>query len=393
MGNHGAASAEPRAGAADKGARQSTAFGVPSSWTLRLQNLPVSWRLIAVIVLALVMGLVFGGLRVAAAAGSAAQFGRVSQLANLGEQTTVLVQDLQNERDKTLGVIAGGNLNDLKPLYNATDAQAATVQAQAAGIGGSFPANIQASVATVLSQTSAKGLSTLRDTAQGQGSDVLGVIADYATPIGDMITLNDEIAQGTSDSSLANDVRTLNSLALAKDAAAQQRALLYNAFTQQFFGDGVVQALTAVQSEEFADEAAFESTATPAERSAFANTVNGPGVNNAEVIEDFFFIDGGDQQAAEHIHNQSLDHWLHPGPGAYRLVFGDVRQARRDADRRKADSREHRLTRAVAAAGRAAVRADHRHHHRDRAVRRPGRGGAGRQVPGPAAAQAAGRGA
>ena len=125
---------------------------------------------------------------------------------------------------------------------------------------------------------------------------MLGVIADYATPIGDMITLNDEIAQGTSDSSLANDVRTLNSLALAKDAAAQQRALLYNAFTQQFFGDGVVQALTAVQSEEFADEAAFESTATPAEQSAFANTVNGPGVNKAEVIEDFFFIDGKDQQ-------------------------------------------------------------------------------------------------
>ncbi len=296
MGNHGAASAEPRTGAADKHAQKSTAFGVPSSWTLRLQDLPVSWRLIAVIVLALIMGLVFGGLRVAAAAGSAAQFGRVSQLANLGEQTTVLVQDLQNERDKTLGVIAGGSVKVLNPLYNATDAQAATVQAQAVGIGGSFPANIQASVAAVLSQTSAQGLKTLRTTDQGLGSDVLGVIADYATPIGEMITLNDEIAQGTSDSSLANDVRTLNSLALAKDAAAQQRALLYNAFTQQFFGDGVVQALTTAQSEEFADEAAFQSTATPAERSAFANTVNGPGVNEAEVIEDFFLIDGNDQQ-------------------------------------------------------------------------------------------------
>jgi signal transduction histidine kinase len=296
MGNHGAASAGPRTSAADKPAQKSTAFGVPNSWTLRLQNWPVSWRLIAVIVLALIMGLVFGGLRITAAAGSAAQFGRVSQLADLGEQTTVLVQDLQSERDKTLGVIAGGNLNDLNPLYDVTDAEAARVQALAAGIGGSFPANIQASVAAVLSQTSTKGLTTLRNTAKGQGSDVLGVIADYATPIGEMITLNDEIAQGTSDSSLANDVRTLNSLSLAKDAAAQQRALLYNAFTQQFFGDGVVQALTAVQSEEFADEAAFQSTATPAEQSAFANTVNGPGVNEAEVIEDFFFIDGGDQQ-------------------------------------------------------------------------------------------------
>ena len=63
----------------------------------------MSWRLIAVIVLALVMGLVFGGLRVASAAGSAAQFGRVSQLANLGQQVTGLVQALENERDETTG--------------------------------------------------------------------------------------------------------------------------------------------------------------------------------------------------------------------------------------------------------------------------------------------------
>ena len=118
----------------------------------------MSWRLIAVIVLALIMGLVFGGLRIAAAAGSAAEFGRVSQLANLGEQTTVLVQDLQSERDKTLGGLAGGGVTVLNPLYNVTDAQAAKVQAQAVGIGGSFPANIQASVAEVLSQISAKGL-------------------------------------------------------------------------------------------------------------------------------------------------------------------------------------------------------------------------------------------
>ena len=296
MGSHGVASARLRADKTNQHARESAITHFRNQRALTLRDWPVSWRLIAVIVLALIMGLVFGGLRIGSAADSAAQFGRVSQLANLGEQVTVLTQDLQNERDKTLGVIAGGNLSALQPLYSATGAEAATVQALAAGVDGSFPANIQASVAAVLSQISAKGVSTLRETAQGQGSDVLGVIADYATPISEMITLNDEIAQGTSDSILANDVRTLNSLSLAKDTAGQQRALLYNAFTQQFFGDGVVQALTAVQSEEFADEAAFEATATPAQRSAFASTVNGPGVNKAEVIEDFFFLDGGDQQ-------------------------------------------------------------------------------------------------
>ena len=213
-----------------------------------LRDWPVSWRLVAVIVLALVMGLVFGGLRVASAAGSAAEFGRVSQLASLGQQVTGLVQALQDERDETTGVSSGGNPEARsQPWYHATDAAAARVRALAAGVGGSFPANIQASVATVLSVIN--DLGELRKTAQAS-QDALAVIANYAAPIGDMITLNDLIAQGTSDPSLVNDVRTLNSLSLAKDEAAQQRALFFHTFTDQFFGDGEQQALTTAQSEE-----------------------------------------------------------------------------------------------------------------------------------------------
>ena len=150
MGNHGVASAL-RAGDADKRAKKPTVVDLSSSRPLTLQNWPVLWRLIAAIVLALVMGLVFGGLRVAAAAGSAAQFGRVSQLATLGQQVTGLMQALEDERDQTTGVISGGNPDTLKPWYDTTDAAAARVRTLAAGVGGSFPANIQANVATVVS--------------------------------------------------------------------------------------------------------------------------------------------------------------------------------------------------------------------------------------------------
>ena len=170
----------------------------------------------------------------------------------------------------------------------------ARVQALATGIGGSFPANIQASVATVRSVITPSGLSALRSTAQAS-QDALAVIADYAAPIGDMITLNDQIAQGISDPpspGLVNDVRTLNSLSLAKDQAAQQRALLYHALTQQFFGDGEQSALTTALSEELVDKASFETTATPAEQSFFSNTVAGPKVNEAEGIEDLILTSG-----------------------------------------------------------------------------------------------------
>jgi len=282
MGNHAVASARPRASKTNQHARESTVSHFRSPRALTLRDWPVSWRLLAVIVLALLMGLVFGGLRVASAADSAAQFGRVSQLAGLGQQVTGLVQALENERDETTGLLPITSPKDLQSWYDATNAAAARVRVLAAGIDGSFPANIQSRVVTVVSVIT--NLNALRSTAQASQS-ALAVIADYSAPISEMIALNDQIAQGTSDSGLVNDVQALNSLSLAKDQAAQQRALLFNALNQQIFADGVQQALTTAQSEELTDLTAFNTTATAQERSAYRNTVAGPRVNQAQNIE------------------------------------------------------------------------------------------------------------
>jgi signal transduction histidine kinase len=287
MGNHRVASAGPRAGDASQHATGATTARFTSPGALTLRNWPVSTRLIAVIALALLMGLVFGGLRVASAADSASQFGGVSQLAALGQQVTVLVQALENERDETTGLIpiTKANADKLTSAYNATETAAAKVQSLAAGVGGSVPANIQSRVATVVSEIT--HLHALRVSAQASGS-ALAVIAGYSATINDMIALNGQIAQGTSDAQLVSDVQTLNSLSLAKDQAAQQRALLFNAFRQGIFADGVQQALTTAQSEELTDLTAFKTTATPAEQATYNNFVNnvyGTAVNQAQAIE------------------------------------------------------------------------------------------------------------
>jgi signal transduction histidine kinase len=289
MGNHRVASVAPRAGNSGGHANQYVAEPATSRLTsrgaLRMRNWPVSTRLIAVIVLALLMGLVFGGLQIASAADSASEFAGVSQLADLGQQVTGLVQALEDERDRTTGLLPITSVADLNGVYAATNAAAAKVQSLAAMIGSSFPANIQARVATVLSDIA--DLHELRIKAQASES-ALAVIVDYSDPITDMIALNDQIAQGTSDAILVNDVQTLGSLSLAKDQAAQQRAILYNAFNQQLFADGELQALLTAQSEELTDLTAFNTTATPAEQSAYNNFVNnvyGTAVNQAQNIE------------------------------------------------------------------------------------------------------------
>ena len=289
MGNHRVAGAGPRADGADGAnyASEATTSRFISPRALTLRNWPVSTRLIAVIVLALLMGLVFGGLRVASATDSADTFGQVSQLAVLGQQVTGLVQTLENERDETTGLlpIAKPIPKDLNSAYAATNVAAAKVQSLAAGVGGSFPANIQSRVATAVSEINR--LSALRSEAQASQS-ALAVVNAYSTPITDMIALNGQIAQGTSDATLVNDVQTLNSLSLAKDQAAQQRAILFNAFNQQIFADGELQALQTAQSEELTELAAFNTTATPAEQSTYNNYVNkvyGTAVNEAQNIE------------------------------------------------------------------------------------------------------------
>jgi signal transduction histidine kinase len=263
------------------------------SGVLALRDRPVSWRLLAVSALAITMGLVFGGLRVASAADSAASFGRASQLANLGQQVTVLVQALENERDLTTGiapgVATGKQLASQQSAYAKTNTAAANVRTLAAGIDGSFPANIQAKVATVLSY--ANGLGQLRAIAQASQS-ALSAIAAYATPVDAMISLNDQIAQGISDAALANDVQTLNTLSLAKDEAAQQRALMYNALLNNNFADGELQALATAQSDQGTDQTAFSTTATPAERDAFFNSVGGRQVSGAEAIETYILDNG-----------------------------------------------------------------------------------------------------
>jgi signal transduction histidine kinase len=281
MGNHGGASTRLRASEVDGRAKTSTASKPQGSRAFALRNWPVSWRLFAAFMLTLAMGLVFGGLRVASAADSAAQFNRVSQLASLGQQIAVLMQALEDERDKTCGNV--GNAGALQHWYDATDAAAAKVKPLIAGIGGSFPADIRAKAVVVRSAIT--NLGQLRDAAQT--SSALAVITDYAVPINAMMALNGQIAQGADDPALTNDLQTLNSLAQEKDQVAQQRAILYNAFTKGTFANAQQPALTIAVAGQSAAATAFDATATPAQQDSFTRVVAGPLVKQAVNIEQY----------------------------------------------------------------------------------------------------------
>ena len=316
MGNHEGANARLLASDASRPDKTSTFFNLLSAHAFTLRNWPVSWRLFAVFMLTLAMGLVFGGLRVSAAVDSAAQFSRVSQLASLGQQVTGLMQAMEDERDETCRSLPVRNPGALQRWYDATDAAATKVQALASGIGGSFPADIKAKVAAVHSAIT--GLGQRRDAAQTSTS-ALFVIADYTTPINAIMALNGQIAQGTDDPALTNEVQALNSLSLEKDQVAQQRAILFNAFTKRAFANAELEALYTVVAGQAAAATAFDATATPAEQSSFSRVVAGPLVRQAVDIEQYVVSTG-----SLDIGNGALNISAHDAPGQWYSAMSDT---------------------------------------------------------------------
>jgi signal transduction histidine kinase len=247
----------------------------------------VASRLFAVIVAALLMGLVFGGLRVADSEESASQLSRTQELATLTTQLVTLVNDLQNERDTTLLLFsstARQQKAEMAPLFARTDAETAVVSSTLSHID-SLPANIRADVTTVLADISSSSIQQLHDTLSSSEDD-LGVVTSYGTDITDMITLADQVGQGVSDASLASDVQALYAIALAEEQVSQQRALLNSALSSPVvrsvtyvIASGVPvtasavatvdpeteQALATAYRQQYADIYAFNQVATPAQ--------------------------------------------------------------------------------------------------------------------------------
>lgn len=222
-----------------------------------LSNWPVGWRLFAVIVLSLLIGLTFGSLQVASAVNQAHRFAQVTKLARLGQQAIVLVQALEDERAATAMDLAKHNGNadqdpylsqDLQAWYgplngsNGNDATKGTTGlaasrflALAAGIDASYPAVTQTAVTTVEQQV-IDTLAGMRSTAQSTGSIApdggqLNAVADYSLAIANLFQLNDLIAQNSGDTVLTTDVQSLGVLSRAKDQVSQQHAILWAALT------------------------------------------------------------------------------------------------------------------------------------------------------------------
>jgi signal transduction histidine kinase len=276
----------------------------------------VSARLAAVFALASVLGLVFGGLRVADAVGTANGDARTTQLAALGEQDIALARAMQDERDLSAGAAAYNLLSTdagadqagpavrsaiatararekaaLAVAERTTDSAAKRTRALAVAIGAPFPASVQAKAQSVV--TMIDSIPGIR--AELASAPAVQAVSLYAAAIAKIFACQDEIAGSSGDATLADDTRALGAISRAKDQASQQRAILFSALievsaydagagqpynnisgAQALSDSGGIGLLTAAQGLESAYVADYNDAATPAQSTAYRATVSGP---------------------------------------------------------------------------------------------------------------------
>jgi signal transduction histidine kinase len=261
-------------------------------------------RLLLLIIIPTLTAVILGGTYIVTSVQNALGFQRVERLANLSYDVTGLADHLGDERAVTMQYIGLGVTGrqgsqssnattraGAKPeLGTVTQTQALTapwmakVRTDSAAIGAGYPQQVQEEAQSMGSIL--KLVAPLRTAAVTTKLPATDVMSSYDTIIDDLLAIDNNIALGSGDASLNNDVRALNLVSLIGEEASEQQGLLDYAFAQDVKWDPV--ALTDTQQaleEQQANENEYNRIATPQEVALFSNNVTGSLVSFANAYE------------------------------------------------------------------------------------------------------------
>src|SRR5262245_20881672 len=211
-----------------------------------LKNWRVRSRLLLLVIIPILAAVALGGIRVASSVQSAFAYQRVVQLANLNGKIIGLVQDLQRERQDTITFITLGDNGgraaaqsphsplarnaqlELRVLahgdYAASSRSASQMKSLLADIGTGYPELTQQDARAAIAAID--GLGSLRAAATRSQLPPLVVIQGYDDKINTLLTLDDQVAVGSSDSALAGEVRVAGLVSAMKEEASEEQALI-----------------------------------------------------------------------------------------------------------------------------------------------------------------------
>ena len=265
--------------------------------------------MLLLVIIPVLAAVVLGGIRIASSAQSAFAYQRVVQLANLDGKITGLVQALQSERQDTITFIAlgdnGGRAAALAPHstqatsarlqltilsqgdYVVSSGWARQVNSLLGEIGQGYSEPTQQDARAAIAAID--GLGPLRNAATRSQLPALVVIREYADKINTLLALDDQVAEGSSDSTLTDGVRVVGLVSAMKEEASEEQALITAAQSSSLIGlnttgfaGGIQQAITNAAAQQQANEAQFNSIATASQRQLFNSTLATPTVAGAQ---------------------------------------------------------------------------------------------------------------
>ena len=298
-------------GPPDDGRRRAGAAAPRGTTSLRaraLNNWRVRSRLFLLVAIPTVTAVVLGGIRIATSVQSASENQRVVQLANLNGKITGLVQALQKERQDTITFITlgtnGGRAAALSPSsatsanaqlelkvlqhgdYAASSRLAGQAKKLLGAIGTGYSELAQQDASAAIAAIN--GLGALRADAARSQLSALVVIQEYTDKINTLLALDDQVAVGSSDSTLAGQVRVVGLVSAMKEEASEQQALITAAQSSSLIGlsstaftPGLQAAITEAETEQQGNEAQFNAAATASQRQLLSSTLSAPTVAGA----------------------------------------------------------------------------------------------------------------
>jgi signal transduction histidine kinase len=271
-----------------------------------LKNWRVRSRLLLLVLIPTITAVAAGGVFITSSVESALVNQRTLTLANLSDKITGLVQALQIEREDTVRFIVlgqgdggrgaskssavppGPELALLSQDYSDSNTWASAVKTLAGGIGGGYSALAQQDSQAAVSAIG--NLPAIRAAATGTQLPAPDVIDRYATAIGSLLSVESQIAVGSSDSTLAGAVRVLGLVSSMKEEASQQQALLTSALgpdliTLGQFGPTQQLAITDEQAQQQGNLNEFGTAATSAQSQLLNSALSTPDVEQAMAQE------------------------------------------------------------------------------------------------------------
>jgi signal transduction histidine kinase len=252
----------------------------------RLRNWRVRSRLVALILVPTLAALALGGLRVLTSVNTAAGYQQINDLAKIVAGVGGLTQELQAERDRAAWSASIGRTTKATATVNAqiakADKAAASVRELATELRSKIGGRAGDEVEHIIGKLDS--LEPLRQQAVKESLLPGAIITQYSLVIDDLLALQDELAKGTQDDSLASMSVTLSALAKAKESQSLQRGLLSTVLPAGRFDQSQLQDFLGAVSAENSDLSAFRKSATSAERAEFDSTVTGSKVDQAEFL-------------------------------------------------------------------------------------------------------------